>query len=108
MGKVKDYIKKTKKDSEDKQRRKKKRIKLVGEDAVAHQDSRNFNKKAKAAITKGDSIDKATTREAIKRVGEYKKGEFTEMAAGGKTKGKHENCRGMGCATQGGRYKQTN
>jgi hypothetical protein len=74
-----------KKRAEIKQSRRKKRVELMGEEGVIKQDSRNFNKKVKGALTKGDSAKKAAGREAIKRMGEYKKGEFTKMAAGGST-----------------------
>ena len=91
------YIEKAKNRAKKLKARKQKRLELVGEEGVIKQNSRNFNKKVRGALTKGDSIDKAAGREAIKRVGEYKKGKFSKMAAGGKT-----SCRGWGAAKRGG------
>ena len=105
---------------ETKQRRKKKRLELMGEEGMVKQNSRAVNKKIKAAFDKDDTVDKANTREAIKRMGEYKTGEFTGMAAGGATtrSKRHRDayrktekmakggqvCRGMGSAVRGGKY----
>ena len=94
------YFDKLEKKATKKRSRTKKRTELVGSDTVAKQDSRAFNEKAKAAFTKGDSATKAKGREAIKRVGEYKKGEFQGFAHGGKV-----TCKGMGAAKRGGMYK---
>ena len=49
------------------------RIKLIGAKGVADQEVRKTKSILKAAVTPGDSIDKAKGREAVKRVGEYKK-----------------------------------
>jgi hypothetical protein len=91
-------IKKANDRIEKKQRRLKKRTKLVGKEGVIKQNSRNFNEKVKGAFSKDDTVSKAKGREAVKRVGEYKKGKVTKMASGGQV------CRGMGCATHGGKF----
>jgi hypothetical protein len=67
--------------------RKMDRIDKVGTDGVNAQDTR-----ARAA---GDS-PKALTRQAIKRVGEYKKGKVE----------KDTIARGMGAATSGGKFRK--
>jgi len=82
------------------QRHKKKRREIMGEDAI-RQDMRHKKNVAKAAIDPDDTVAKARTREAIRRVGEYKKKKFTGMAAGGMT-----CCRGMGSAKRGGRFRK--
>jgi hypothetical protein len=115
-----DYIKNAADRAKKLKARRKKRVELVGEDAVIKQDSRNFNKKVKGAFTKGDTAERAAGREAVKRVGEYRKGKFSKMAAGGITTAPPVNtanmsvptrgmkkggiCKGMGAATRGGKF----
>lgn len=55
------------------QSNKKNRQKIMGDDMYL-QDMRETKSKIKAAVTPGDSVAKAKGREAVKRVGEYKRG----------------------------------
>ena len=52
--------------------RRDKRVKIMGEKGVVRQDKRRAQAKLKAVFKKGDSVDKAEGRQAVKRVGEYK------------------------------------
>jgi hypothetical protein len=63
------------------QSREQRRRELMGEEGVARQNYREFNEKVKGAFTEGDSATKATGREAVKRVGEYKKGKINKDSA---------------------------
>jgi hypothetical protein len=56
-----------------KQRHKKARKEIMGEEGMIRQDMRNSQAQAKAVFKKGDSAKKARGRQAVKRVGEYKK-----------------------------------
>ena len=68
---------------------------IMGEAEAERQKRRAIAARISAA-KKGESVAKAEGREAIKRVGEYKKAKG--MKAGGKV------CKGMGAATHGGNW----
>lgn len=70
------YWKQIRGDAVRKRTQKAKREEIMGSHAATLQDMREFQTKAKAAVTKGDSVEKAKGREAIKRVGEYKRREL--------------------------------
>jgi len=117
MSKVIDKLTKR---ADTKARHKKKRLKLMGEEGMVKQNHRAAKEKIKAAFNEDDTVDKANTRETIKRVGEYKKGEFSGYAGGGAVGRSQRNrkayrktekmakggqvCRGMGSAVRGGKY----
>ena len=70
------------------QARRKKRISIMGKKGVAKQDAREARGTLKAAFTRDTKV-KSFGREAVKRVGEYKKAKAAlAKAAGKKTKKK--------------------
>ena len=66
-------ISKLKKRTERIQRHKKKRNEIMGETGAIRQNMRNSKAVIKAAVTPGDSVAKARGRQAVKRVGEYRR-----------------------------------
>ena len=73
---------------------------IMGEAEAERQKRRAIAARISAA-KKGESVAKAEGREAIKRVGEYRKAKGKKakgMKAGGKV------CKGMGAATHGGNW----
>ena len=70
--KVKKVVRKLKKRTDRIQSNKKARAKIMGDD-VHRQNMRGQAAKIKAAVTPGDSVAKAKGRQAVKRVGEYKR-----------------------------------
>jgi hypothetical protein len=65
-------VKKLKKRTENIQRRKKKRIEIVGDQKMTRQNMRGAAANIKAAVTPGVTVAQAKGRQAIKRVGEYR------------------------------------
>jgi hypothetical protein len=55
-----------------KQRHKKTRKKIMGNEGMIRQDMRNTQAVVRGALKSGDSVTKAKGRQAVKRVGEYK------------------------------------